>query len=266
MNGIGNYDHTPSYFNNLEYFNKYLGKTSYYYGLQHALSTIIAKTKPQRVLELGCALGNTTFLLANMFLDIEFCGIDMRDDIVSKTNKTQECRDFQGKDNASFVCDDMTRYVKKDELASYDLIYMLYSFHHILDPNENKKHFLLDCIEHMKSNGFLFVGETFLPEGGMSISELWNIRAEEGYSSTFWNSFADDKLSNLNNGIIKAQEASITSYNEERDAGIHVENRTDEYLITRSWLANTAEKVGFSIVINEPTNALGDGVILLQKR
>ena len=49
------YDNTPSFYNNSEYFERYLGRTSYYLGLQKAVDKIIAAVGPEKVLELGTA-------------------------------------------------------------------------------------------------------------------------------------------------------------------------------------------------------------------
>lgn len=255
------YDCTPSYFNNCEYFNKYLGKTSYYIALQNALATCIMRLEPERVIDLGCALGTTTFMLADKFDKIEFSGLDMRDDVVSKTNKMQESRDYSGKDNATFICADMTNFVATEEISEYQLIYMLYSFHHIIDPDDNKIKFIQDTFNNMSSGSYLWIGETFLPENGMNVNELWTLRATEGHASTFWACLNDYKGVALK----RAKEIAGISHDEEYKAGIHVNDRDEEYLVARSWTADHLEKAGFELIINEPVNALGDGVILVKK-
>ena len=258
---IEDYSNTPSYFNNCEYFNKYLGQTSYYKGLQDALVTCIRRMKPKRVIELGCALGTTTFMLADMFPDIEFGGLDMRRDVVSKANQMQERRDRAGRDNASFISSDMMEFVRSDEIGGYDFVYMLYSFHHITDPQENKVKFLHDLYWNMAPKACLWIGETFLPENGMTVDELWRIRAIEGHTSTFWNCLKKEPEMPRE----KAMEMAGVSHDEELMAGALVDKRDNEYLIERSWAATAVRDAGFEICLNDAVNAIGDGVILAEK-
>lgn len=253
------YDHTPSYFKNCEYFNNYLGQTSYYTGLQKALNILVKQCKPSKVIDFGCALGVTTFLLADNFPDIEFSGLDMREDVVSKTNKMQERRDLRGRDNASFICHDMMEFARSEELQEYDFIYMLYSFHHIPDPEMRKVQFIEDVFNNMRSGSHLFIGETFLPEDDTSILKLWDVRSMEGYASTFWNCLERGSK------LAEAHNAAVISKREEVEAGRLVGERNDEYLVTRAWLTDELKHAGFSIVLNEPVNAVGDGVVLVKK-
>ena len=256
---MDNYDVTPSYFKNCEYFEQYLGRTSYYTGLQNALERCIHMAEPQKVLDLGCALGTTTFLMAEKFPKTEFNGLDMRKDVVSKTNREQEARDSKWHGNASFIQADMMDFVTKPELAEYGLIYMLYSFHHIPDPKESKMKFLRDAYTNMAPGAYLWIGETFLPDDGTSIESFWDMRSHEGYASTFW-SCLDRGAS-----IKTARDAANVSKKEEMEAGYLVEWRNTEYLVLRHWAAEQIEEAGFKLVIDEPVNALGDGVLFARK-
>lgn len=252
---------TPSFYNNEEYFKRYLGQTSYYTALQNTIEKIISLTTPHTVLEMGAALGTTTLLMANKFPNIQFVGTDIRKDIVSKALDLSK-----NVDNASFFTADMCELAKED-LSSYDLIYLLYSFHHILDPLNNKKTFLQNCYSNMKKGSFLLIAETFLPDGipqlakHASIQELFKLRAEEGYASTFWTA-----LENINDQDIElAKQIADFSKSEESIAGENVYNRIDEYLVDFSWLIETALQCGFNVVISEPVNALMEKAILLKR-
>lgn len=252
---------TPSFYNNEEYFNKYLGKTSYYTSLQNIVEKIISLAKPNTVLEMGAALGSTTLLMASRFPNTKFIGTDIREDIVSKALDLS--KDVS---NVSFFVADMCELAQQD-LSSYDLIYLLYSFHHISDPICNKTAFLQNCYLNMKKGSFLLITETFLPDGipqlekHASIRELFKLRAEEGYASTFW-----AVLENLNSqNIALAQQIANFSKSEESLAGENVYNRIDEYLVDFSWLIETAQKCGFDVVISEPVNTLMEKVILLRR-
>lgn len=255
------YKNTPSFYNNEEYFNKYLGQTSYYLGLQRTVDTLISIIKPQSVLELGSALGTTTVKLASNYPQIRFTGSDIREDVVLLANESsKECQ------NVSFFADDMCNIVK-NSLEEYDFIFMLYSFHHIPDPIENKISFLNSSYKNMKSNSYMLIMETFLPENVKSfekdsaILRLWDQRSHEGYASTYW-----AVLNDLSpEGIDFAKKVAQTSQKEEREAGNHVYNRDDEYLITLSWLEENAQKSGFNVILSEPVNCIEEKAILLKK-
>ena len=256
-----NFLRTPSFYNNEEYFNKYLGKTSYYIGLQNVVEKVISLAKPNTILEMGAALGTTTLSMANKFPNSRFVGTDIREDIVSTASDL--CKNVS---NISFFAADMCELAKQN-LSSYDLIYLLYSFHHILDPISNKTTFLQNCYSNMRKGSLLLIAETFLPDGipqlekHASIHELFKLRAEEGYASTFW--AALETLDTPN--IELARQIADFSKSEESLAGENVYNRTDEYLVDFSWLIETASKCGFDIVIAEPVNALMEKAILLRK-
>ena len=255
------FEKTPSFYNNYDYFNKYLGRTSYYVALQNALISCIDKTNPKQVLELGCALGTTTFFAADIFEDVNFCGLDMRNNMINEANKKQKARDFLGHDNAMFIQADMTEFVCMDKIKDYSFIFMLYSFHHISDPEDNKIKFIKDIYSNMNPGAYLWIGETFLPEDEQKIEDLWELRALEGQASTFWEFWKDRGVSTK-----QAKAIAKLSYNEEYKAGECVAKRNDEYLVTRSWLARQLQETEFKIQINEPVNAIGDGVILAKKR
>ena len=252
------FEKTPSFYNNPDYFQKYLGSTSYYIALQNALISCIDKTSPKQVLELGCALGTTTFFAADIFEDVNFCGIDIRNNMINEANKKQEARDFMGHDNATFIQADMTEFVRADKIKDYSFFFMLYSFHHIPDPEDNKIEFIKNIYSNMSPGTYLWIGETFLPEDEQKIEDLWALRALEGQASTFWEFWADMSTE-------KAKTIAELSYNEERKAGECVAKRNNEYLVTRSWLARQLQETEFKIQISEPVNAIGDGVILAKK-
>ena len=256
-----NYKDTPSFYNNEEYFNKYLGQTSYYLGLQNIVDKTVALTKASRVLELGAALGTTTIRLGMKYPQVSFVGTDIREDVIKTAN--ENAKEYT---NITFFAQDMCEQVKED-LSEYDLIFQLYAFHHILDPLEKKTEFLNDCYRNMKKGAYLLIAETFLPETVENLKDddvildLWKQRSMEGYASTYWAALQEL----TDEGITFAQKVAQTSKEEEFEAGKHVYDRDDEYLVKFSWLKEEAVKSGFEIVIAEPVNALEENVILLRK-
>lgn len=260
---IEDYKNTPSYYNNEEYFKKYLGCTSYYLSLQNVVTKVVGIINPQKVLELGSALGTTSLLLARRFDHISFVGVDMREDVVKKANECAvDCN------NVRFITFDMCSYVETSYVSDYDLIFLLYSFHHIEDPLDKKIKFLKDCFNNMKNGSYLLITETFLPEDivdlkhDQRIMDLFESRSNEGYASTFW--VALETLTE--EGINLARLVAEVSSREERKAGQLVNDRKDEYLVKLSWLIEIAKEIGFEIVISEPVNSIMEKVVLLRKK
>ena len=256
------YNNTPSFYNNEEFFNKYLGNTSYYLGLQNVVMKLIRLIAPGNVLEFGSALGTTTIKMAKEFPEISFEGVDLRPDIVEKANDA--AKDIG---NVYFLTGDMND-TSSFPIGKYDLIYLLYSFHHIEDPVEKKVEFLHSCYECMKPGAYLLIVETFLPENAKELKNddeilrLWRQRSLEGYASTYW-----EALETLSaEGIELAKCAASISQKEEYEAGYHVFRREDEYHIKFSWLEETARSCGFEIVISEPVNCIEEKAILLRKK
>ncbi|MDR2571760.1 MAG: class I SAM-dependent methyltransferase [Oscillospiraceae bacterium] len=236
---------------------KYLGKTSYYLGLQKKVLKTLKMIKPKSILELGFGTGQTAVKVARANPDYEITAIDLRIDMVDIAQKLAERKKVN---NVHFFSDDMIDYVKND-LNRFDIIYLLYSFHHIPDPLIKKTEFLENCYRNMKTDAYLCIAETFLPDFDIDISEFWVMRGEEGYASTWWELFSKSKTEDYS----LADEVAAYCQKMELEAGNLVVARKDEYLVKRSWLQKEAEQQGFITLINKPTNGLGDGILLLQK-
>lgn len=256
-----NFDETPSFYNTEEVFKKYLAKTRYYVALQDAVCKVVSFCRPKTILELGSGTGATSFRLAKENKNSSIIAVDMREEMIDVSYKTFHNENLS---NINFVKSEMVDYVKNNnELA--EIIVMLYSFHHIIDPYENKINFLKLCREKLPKKGRLCIAETFLPECSnpsilkSKIIECWSKRIIEGYSSTFWAS-----LENINSeSIQKAKEIASFSMENEKTAGELVIKRDNEYLISMDWLINSAKSLGYIVEIAEPCNAIGDAVVLL---
>jgi ubiquinone/menaquinone biosynthesis C-methylase UbiE len=254
---MSDYTKTPSYYNSQDVFLKYLGKTSYYLGLQKAMLTVLEMTASKKILELGFGTGQTSVKVAKANPTSEISAVDLRSDMI---DIAQALADKKKIKNIHFSCDDMIEYVKGN-LNQFDMIYLLYSFHHIPDPLSLKTKFLEDCFSNMKTDSYLCIAETFLPEYDFDISDFWILRGDEGYASTWWKSFRDSKMEDFS----IADEVAGYCRKMEIEAGRLVVARKDEYLIKRSWLQQEAEQQGFRTVLSKPTNGLGDGILLLRK-
>lgn len=255
-----NFNKTPSFYNNEEVFAKYLKATSYYKALQDCLMTIVKITYPKNVVELGSATGASTFFLAEKFSDKTFEGYDFRENIVEEARKLNKFK------NVSFKCLDMLDYAKLPTNA--DFIFMLYAFHHILDPLQNKIDFLENLYKNVKNGTYVCIMETFIPEEIKledcdKIVNLWKLRSEEGYASTLWSVLKDNALSD--ESFKMAKEIATFSKENEFNAGLLVAKRKDEYLVHKSWVKQQAERIGWKVILSQAVNTIGEGVILLQK-
>lgn len=254
------FDKTPSYFNNEEVFERYLGMTSYYLTLQSCVEKLIGIINPESVVELGSATGATSIRLAEKFKDTHFVGIDMREDVVNIAKKLG-CKI----DNLEFIIEDMNEYAKRQ--VDEDFVLMLYSFHHIVDPIENKIIFLNNIYNNMKKGAYLCIAETFIPDRAhgvgdcKSILNLWETRKQEGFASTFWNALESVDEA----GISEAIKIGEYCGDNELLAGTLVAKRDDEYLVQPSYLIDIGKKAGFKVILNQPVNTLEDRIILFRK-
>lgn len=254
---------TPSYYNSQEVFKKYLGQTSYYLGLQEKVLNVIKTTRPKQILELGYGTGQTAITVAKMNANAQIIAVDMRKEMDSVAKALARENNVT---NVTFVTDNMTKFVTKS-LATFDFIYLVYSFHHIEDPLKNKTEFLENCYQNMKKGAYLCIAETFIPEqysmerDDDAIIKLFASRGEEGYVSTFWKSLKGLQIKDIE------YSHEIASYcrQMEIDAGKLVDCRQDEYLVKRSWLTKQAKDIGFAAVLDMQTNNIGDALMLFQK-
>lgn len=164
------YQNTPSFYNNEDFFNQYLGCTSYYTGLQNVVKKIIKLTNAHKVLELGSALGTTTLTVAKEYPNVVFCGSDIRADIVDQANK--EAKKYK---NVSFMQADMCEHVASSELSEFDLVFLLYSFHHILDPLDKKIEFLKNCYANMKKRQSYSMSIAYGNENEYDVSHFYEL-------------------------------------------------------------------------------------------
>lgn len=256
-----NYDSTPSFYNSQEVFEKYLGQTSYYKSLQNNVIKLCKLAKSKKILELGSATGATSFAIAKAIPDGAVIGIDMRSDIISVANALKE---KSKANNVSFITEDFCTYTNYSDC---DFIVMLYSFHHIIDPEENKWSFLRKVFAEVKEGTYLCIAETFLPcepdedDFELKTKGLWELRVEEGNATTFWES-----LPGITTDDVRfATEVGTFCGEYEGIAGTEVIERQTEFLLTADKLCVEAEKAGWEVVINRPCNAVGEAIVLLRK-
>ena len=132
-----NYDYTPSFYRNEETFQKYLGQTSYYHALQTAVLQLADYIKPSSIAELGCGTGATACALAAAHPQSSVMSLDFRSEMIELCRREAEKSALT---NITLYTSDMANFFS--DHPSPDLTVMLYSFHHLIDPEENKINFL----------------------------------------------------------------------------------------------------------------------------
>ncbi|WP_330633765.1 class I SAM-dependent methyltransferase [Halocatena halophila] len=260
---MSDFDGTPSFYTSEEAFEKYLGQTSYYRGLQRAVTALASELMPNSIIEFGSGTGNTTLALAEELPNAQIVGIDNRSSVteISRSNAQK-----MGAENCRFETADMIEYVSEADSLP-ELAVMLYSFHHIPDPNERKISFLEDCYRALSTGGHVCIAETFIQMEPQSeaatrrVRTRWVNRGLEAYASTFWSALEGVE----GDAIEHAQDVGEFARDHELEAGENVRTRDEEYLITRDWLETAATDVGFEVVLSEPVNAFGESVVLLGK-
>jgi SAM-dependent methyltransferase len=260
---MGEYDDTPSFYTTEETFEKYLGQTSHYLALQDAVVDLVASIDPDRILEMGSGTGKTALRLAEEYPAAEIRGIDNRESVIEHSRDTAADHDCS---NLSFETEEMAEYVQTTDSLS-ELVVFLHSFHHISDPLQRKIDFLEDCHATLSDGGHICIGEAFLqtdargPAAERAVRTQWADRGLESYASTFWSALDGLSASDIEH----AQEVGQFSRAHELEAGENVRTRDEEYLISMGWLVEHARSVGFDVVLAEPVNSLGDGIVLLRK-
>jgi precorrin-6B methylase 2 len=260
---MGEYDRTPSFYSTDDTFKKYLGQTSYYLGLQDSVMDVVSHIDPDQITEMGSGTGQTAVQLADAFQSTEILGIDNRETVIEISRDKAE---KFGLSNVTFETADMLEYINTvDSLP--ELVVFLYSFHHIPDPLQRKVEFLEDCYANLPGGGHICIAETFLTSDARSeaakreIRTTWADRGLEAYASTFWSA-----LNGLDPADIEhAQEVGDFSRDHEVEAGENVLTRDEEYLVTMEWAVENARSIGFEVIIAEPVNSLGGGLVLLRK-
>jgi hypothetical protein len=260
---VGEYDGTPSFYTTEDTFEKYLGQTSYYLSLQSGVIKIVSHINPDQITELGSGTGQTAMRLADEFPATEVLGIDDRETVIEVSrNKIEEL----DQSNVTFETAEMREYV--ETVGSLPkMVVLLYSFHHIPDPLQQKVDFLEKCYANLPDSGHICIAETFLKNDACSevadreVRTMWAGRGLEAYASTFWSAL--DGLDQTD--IEHAQEVGDFSRSHEIEAGENVRDRDEEYLVSMEWVVEHAQRIGFEVVLAEPVNSLGDGIVLLPK-
>lgn len=262
-----------SFYTNAQSFEAFHKYTSYYNHLQKALVTLTQAKPGSFIVDLGCAVGDTTRALAAQYPDCSVMGIDFRPDIIAVAEQESPKSRYP---NVSFKAADMANpeaYLPKVKENEDWIFTTLYSFHHIPDPILNKERFLetllaLPC----RSVKMIVADETTpVPYGEENYKELtlkqWQAVAQEGYRSVFLNRYMELVSQGL--PADEAREAAILAgeyvKEVELEIGRWTADRKDEYPLSPTEMSSLFLEVGFHLNLFTHANPLGD-VILVASR
>jgi dsDNA-binding SOS-regulon protein len=261
----------PNPYDNQELQKRYLTHDSVYLCLQKNLIKLVGLIKPQAILELGFGGSQTAVQVAEKNPNIAITVVNTYKPMTDMATKIAEEKGLTNITIRHEEKENLNNFIE-NELKNYDFIYLLYNFHHICDSSKRKKEkvdFLSSCCESMNLNSFLCIADDFLPENchedklktDNSLEVLYEQRARETESATFWN-----YLKGVNyEDIREAEEEATISKTREKQAYLKVKTQDGEYLIKKSWLVDKAKEEGFSVLINQDVNSVGDAILLFQK-
>jgi SAM-dependent methyltransferase len=250
-----------------EAFHKY---TSYYNHLQKALVTLTQAKPGSHIVDLGCAVGDTTRALAAHYPDCKVIGIDFRPEIIAVAENESPKSLYP---NLSFKAADMGNpdaYLPKVNEGEDWIFTTLYSFHHIPDPIQNKERFLETLMALPCRSVKIVVGDetTPVPFGEETYQEAtlkqWQSVAQEGYRSVFLNRYMELVSQGLPTD--EAREAAILAgeyvKEVELEIGRWTADRKDEYPLSPTEMSNLFLEAGFHLDLFTHANPLGDVILV----
>jgi SAM-dependent methyltransferase len=259
-----------SFYQDAEAFKRFHKYTSYYQRSQQYLAQLIQAQPTQLVMELGCAVGETSRTIARHYPQATIVGVDFRPEIIDEAQK-----ESAGFSNLHFQAADMTditNYIPWRERYP-DVICSLYSFHHIPDPIENKFAFarqLYDLpVEHLRV--VIVDVVTDIPDTDPaypnSVMEQWCRIAQEAYRSVLLNRYIDLLSQGVPSAEAREQAEFYASYSRDVELAIspNVAQRNDEYPVTEQQMLEIWLEAGFSIQFHGRVNSAVDSIFVMTK-
>lgn len=263
------FEATPSFYNDEESFNQYIGFTSYYRAHQGVVANLVRIMGAKKVLEYGCAGGHTCrFLVDHLqrrgISEVEVTGVDVRPIILEEARKLTIEPHHQR--SVRYLEADMETPFEALVPADYDFTFFLYSFHHIQDPLTRKQNWLREQSARMRPGSWLAIADFFLPEDDdTDLREIWARCAQEAGRSTRYNILETIPRWDAA-AIAHLQEYGDYSFRNEYDSVELILQRQNEYLIKRSWLRTAAAEAGLHLEFEFEINEINDAVFLFQKK
>ncbi len=266
--------HTPSFYSSEHEWAEFLALAPNYCLLQaELLKALPARAK--NVLDLGSATGDTAFKIAGALKKAKILATDSRAEVLAAA-KTIALRKNAG--NVSFQALDFERAgeflaAKAKKGIFFDVVTMLYSFHHLQDPLSNKKRFAKALFSNLPKGARVIIADVCVREkfGSKNYAESARTQWLERWNYVFKGVYAA-LLSRLRSSGIKEIDAKVLAHKAaqkaadlESEAGKLVEQRTHEYPVTNEELKEIFEGAGFKVKLKQ-VNEFGETILTAWKR
>lgn len=128
----------------------YMARNQYYFcqepNIKQWLSQVEGTKSPQRILDMGCGTGTTTFVYGELFPNAEVIGIDLSAPLIRFCREWKERREAS---NVSFYQENAEATHWPDE--SFDIVHFSYVVHEM--PQENARKVLREMYRLLKPGG-----------------------------------------------------------------------------------------------------------------
>ena len=246
-------------FNSDEEFEFFIGHTQAYVNMQNEISKVVKFAHPEYLIEFGSGSGKTSIRLAKENPRTSIVAVDLREKM---TNISKDKSKQNRIKNVTFVNGDLTK-LDNFNLKNCNLILLAYSFKYIQDPIETKFDFLSNLYKRMQKGAYVVIGDTFIDPNApkAEIRQKIQDRYYDSSKDAFWNN-----LNGLTDEDVKyaldAQALNREHTAEQVERGV---NREGVYYVSREWLRESAEKIGFKVVLGERLDSLSDMLFVLVK-
>ncbi len=264
---------TPSFYSSEHEWAEFLALAPNYCLLQAGLLKALP-AGAKNVLDLGSATGDTAFKIAGALKKAKILATDSRSEVLAAA-KTIALRKNAG--NVSFQALDFERageflQAKKRKGIEFDVVTMLYSFHHLQDPLQNKKKFAKALFQNLPKGARVIIADVCVREkfGSKNYAESARAQWLERWNYVFKGVYAA-LLARLRSSGIKEIDAKVLAHKAaqkaadlEAEAGKLVEERRHEYPVTKEELLKIFEGAGFKVKLKQ-VNEFGEVVMLADK-
>ncbi len=265
---------TPSFYSTEGQWAEFLALAPNYCILQ----TELVKAVPagaKSILDLGSATGDTVFRIAAKCKKAKVLATDVRSEVLLAAASAAGRKKVL---NVSFQPLDMEKLgaflsAKRRMGISFDVVTMLYSFHHLRDPLANKKRFAKELFAGLPTGAAVVVADVCTREKAgskkyaESVREQWLARWSyvfKGVRDSLLKRLQKSGVPNIDARVL-AGRAAQKAADLEGESGRFVEERKHEYPITREELLLVFKSAGFKNAKLKAVNDFGEVVLVAKK-
>ncbi|MFA6049500.1 MAG: methyltransferase domain-containing protein [Candidatus Micrarchaeia archaeon] len=266
--------HTPSFYSTENEWAEFLALAPNYCILQ----TELVKALPagaKNILDLGSATGDTVFRIAAKCKKAKVLATDVRSEVLLAAKQAALRKKVP---NVSFQPADMERVgkflsAKRQQGVSFDVVTMLYSFHHLQDPLANKKRFAKELFKGLPKGATVVVADVCTMEKAGSKKYAESVREQwlgrwgyvfKGVRDSLLKRLQKSGVPNIDARVL-AGRAAQKAADLEGESGRFVEKRENEYPITKEELLQIFKAAGFKTAKLTAVNGFGEVVLVAKK-